>query len=384
MARGVLEPDWVFEAKSATCFWLDCSATPSNGAPPVPTVDATAAHGGAEAPITDAAALVKPATHAADADVALDVALSTVDADTGVEGWVALAAVRADATSGTAGGHAAMDLNMMSPAFLSTAGTTDLAEEIAGTWAHSLSAPAPVPILEAGDVQLAPPQLELWLRPCEPSAWQRFHPFHYKTAQLSTAAATFLLEATIHLPRLPRLPHLSPYDVPEPTARVQHVSLALTEPSATAPTPPVTVVVPAGFVATTPHSGKCTAEATAPPQRAHRTVVLPEFQGFGIGSRLSDAAGEWHRRRGSDFYGQTAHPRFGAYRDASRLWEPTAANHTMPELRWLPRRLTGAQQQQAIAVRRQHPRMVFAHRYVGVRPGDAVAAGYLHSRVRFV
>ena len=37
----------------------------------------------------------------------------------------------------------------------------------------------------------------------------------------------------------------------------------------------------------------------------HRTVVLPEFQGFVVGASLSDAVGEWLRRLGSDFYGQT-------------------------------------------------------------------------------
>ena len=65
------------------------------------------------------------------------------------------------------------------------------------------------------------------------------------------------------------------------------------------------VRVPVGFIATIPHSGKRSDWASAPAQRAHRTVVLPEWQGFGIGSRLSDAVAEWHRRRGSDFYGQT-------------------------------------------------------------------------------
>ena len=107
----------------------------------------------------------------------------------------------------------------------------------------------------------------------------------------------------------------------------------------------------------------------APPRRAHRTVVLPEWQGLGIGSRLSDAAAEWHARRGSDYYGQTAHPRFGAYRDGSSLWEPTEANHTAPLLRWLPRRLTGASHE-GFAVRRRQPRTVFAHRYIGTSRRD--------------
>ena len=91
--------------------------------------------------------------------------------------------------------------------------------------------------------------------------------------------------------------------------------------------------VPCGFVATIPHSGARTPGARAPPRRAHRTVILPEWQGLGIGSRLSDAAAEWARRDGADYYGQTVHPSFGGYRDRSPLWLPNDYNHTRPELR---------------------------------------------------
>ena len=62
-------------------------------------------------------------------------------------------------------------------------------------------------------------------------------------------------------------------------------------------------------------------------RRAHRTVVLPGWQGVGVGSRLSDAAAEWHRLEGCDYTGQTVHPRFGRYRDDSPLWHPTIWNH---------------------------------------------------------
>lgn len=177
-------------------------------------------------------------------------------------------------------------------------------------------------------VRILPPHFDLQLRRCSPSAWQRFHAHHYKTSELSKVATCFLLEAEIRVTR-------------ERTTRL-----------------------PVGFVATIPHSGKRTESASAPPHRAHRTVVLPEFQGMGIGSRLSDAAAEWHHRNGSDYYGQTAHPRFGAYRDHSPLWAPLEANHTAPQLRWLPRRLTGFSRSNVV-VRRRHPKLVYAHRYVG-------------------
>lgn len=135
--------------------------------------------------------------------------------------------------------------------------------------------------------------------------------------------------------------------------------------------------LPCGFVATIPHSGRRSVHARAPPHRAHRTVVLAEWQGLGIGSRLSDAAAEWHHRRGSDYFGQTVHPTFGAYRDRSPLWAATEHNHTRPELR-----IQGWRARQAgVAVRVRTPKFVYSHRYVGAQ-SDAERA-HLSARVRF-
>lgn len=60
--------------------------------------------------------------------------------------------------------------------------------------------------------------------------------------------------------------------------------------------------------------------------RGHRTVVLPEFQGLGIGARMTEALGELHLREGKRFFTKTAHPRLGEYRNASNLWVPTSKN----------------------------------------------------------
>ena len=63
--------------------------------------------------------------------------------------------------------------------------------------------------------------------------------------------------------------------------------------------------------------------------REHRTVVLPDFQGLGIGPRLSDALARLFVLDGCRFFSKTAHPRLGAYRDASPLWRGTSRNgHT--------------------------------------------------------
>ena len=62
-----------------------------------------------------------------------------------------------------------------------------------------------------------------------------------------------------------------------------------------------------------------------------RTVILPEYQGIGIGSRLSNAVAAYRVRERYycvRYISRTAHPRFGRYREASPLWEATATNKT--------------------------------------------------------
>lgn len=60
--------------------------------------------------------------------------------------------------------------------------------------------------------------------------------------------------------------------------------------------------------------------------RGHRTVILPDFQGLGIGVRFSDAIGQIHLDQGHRYFSRTAHPRMGLYREKSDLWKPTSKN----------------------------------------------------------
>ena len=55
-------------------------------------------------------------------------------------------------------------------------------------------------------------------------------------------------------------------------------------------------------------------------KREHRTVVLPDFQGVGIGNRLSDWLGGWLVSQGWRFRSVTSHPSMIAYRSRSLLW----------------------------------------------------------------
>jgi len=60
--------------------------------------------------------------------------------------------------------------------------------------------------------------------------------------------------------------------------------------------------------------------------REHRTVVLPDFQGLGIGVAISDAVAKMFVFDGCRYFSKTAHPRFGEYRNQSPKWKATSKN----------------------------------------------------------
>ena len=54
--------------------------------------------------------------------------------------------------------------------------------------------------------------------------------------------------------------------------------------------------------------------------KEHRTVTLPDYQGFGLGNRLSEFAGEWLHKRGKKFRSVTSHPAMIGHRHRSKAW----------------------------------------------------------------
>lgn len=58
----------------------------------------------------------------------------------------------------------------------------------------------------------------------------------------------------------------------------------------------------------------------------HRTVVLPDYQGMGIGVRASEWLGDLVLENGFRYYSKTAHPAMGAYRDNSPKWKASTKN----------------------------------------------------------
>ena len=80
-----------------------------------------------------------------------------------------------------------------------------------------------------------------------------------------------------------------------------------------------------------------------PAVRASRTVILPDFQGLGLGVRFSDAMGQIYLDQGYRYFSKTAHFRFGEYRDKVDWWRATSTNRTKPNVgnkkeftHWLP------------------------------------------------
>tara|TARA_R100001369_G_scaffold55756_1_gene82563 strand:- start:350 stop:1483 length:1134 start_codon:yes stop_codon:yes gene_type:complete len=60
--------------------------------------------------------------------------------------------------------------------------------------------------------------------------------------------------------------------------------------------------------------------------RGCRTVILPDFQGLGIGTRLSDTIADIHIEEGLRYFSKTSHFRMGEYRQKSVLWRATSRN----------------------------------------------------------
>ena len=99
-----------------------------------------------------------------------------------------------------------------------------------------------------------------------------------------------------------------------------------------------------------------------PTYRASRTVILPDFQGLGLGVRFSDALGQLHLDRGFRYFSKTAHFRFGEYRQKSDWWRPTTTNLKKISVDSKPRTLTGDWLPDS-------NRICYSHEYIGKR-GD--------------
>jgi len=284
VARGALEPDWIFEAGSATCFWLQpTAATRAEGA------EAEGAEAEAEATrdVEKATRDVEKATrdveratrdvekaaagaaagataHEATAHEAMDEAMDEATAHEaiaheamaheamGLRGWLALAAARASLAANPSddnkGNQEAIERQ-----------SKVISDPLAANPSAAAASTGAAGLVDGGSVRLPFPQLALRLRPCAPAEWQRFHSYHYKTAQLSTVASTCLLEARVALGGRAEAAVTRAGTAAADAEDAHHDAEAVARDAEDAhhdAEDEASVYVPAGFVATIPHSGK--------------------------------------------------------------------------------------------------------------------------------
>ena len=103
--------------------------------------------------------------------------------------------------------------------------------------------------------------------------------------------------------------------------------------------------------------------------RGHRTVVLPEFQGMGIGTAFSDTIAEMYVSKGMRYFSKTAHPSFGEHREKSPLWRATSTNRKSRKGSYLLkdgtiRAMPGYGGNSQIALR-DADRVCYSHEYIG-------------------
>ena len=98
--------------------------------------------------------------------------------------------------------------------------------------------------------------------------------------------------------------------------------------------------------------------------RGHRTVVLPEFQGLGIGARMTEGLAEMHLSEGKRFYAKTANPRLGNYRNASLKWRASYKNEISRSDYTTYKSIGKNKLSQAHLEKHAH-RLCFSHEYVG-------------------
>lgn len=116
---------------------------------------------------------------------------------------------------------------------------------------------------------------------------------------------------------------------------------------------------PVGFLAVLPFPSGTIKNAI----RGHRLVVLPKYQGFGIGVRLIESVAQMYIDQGKRFFGKTAHPRLGQQRERSPKWKPTSKNRVYRTDRYTT--MAESFQKNVDHSDREKIRVCYSHEYVG-------------------
>jgi ABC-type lipoprotein export system ATPase subunit/GNAT superfamily N-acetyltransferase len=168
------------------------------------------------------------------------------------------------------------------------------------------------------------PKIELQILPCSTDAWTIFKHHHYLDGNISKAAKCWIAIWN---------------DVPV----AFHAALPLPQ----------------------ARHGKL------PAWRGHRTVVLPDFQGLGIGIALTNELASMFFASDIAFYSKTAHPTLGNYRNSvPHLWRPTPYN--MKNSNRYKGLMDGNNMYSDEFLKKHAERICYAHEYIG--PKSSVRA----------
>jgi GNAT superfamily N-acetyltransferase len=146
----------------------------------------------------------------------------------------------------------------------------DIFEWLRPDWIYDLNKGG---ALEKGDY-LRRPQIELQVYRTTCDTWDRFKKYHYMTAELNEAATCFVFTWNEKLVAFESI-------LPLPNGSYKNA------------------------------------------YREHRLVVLPDFQGLGLGIKISEWCGGILLNDGKTFYTKTVNPALGIYRQNSANWHQT-------------------------------------------------------------
>jgi len=155
----------------------------------------------------------------------------------------------------------------------------DIIEWLRPDWIYDLNKGG---VLERGDC-LPRPTIPLRLYRTEPDTWRIFKKHHYMSQDLNEAATCFVAEWDDR---------------------------------------------PVAFCAVLPFPNGALKNAV----RESRTVVLPDYQGIGIGSTLTDTIGGIYAASGYTLYSKIVNPALGLHRERSPLWAATGHNEKSRDL----------------------------------------------------
>ena len=150
----------------------------------------------------------------------------------------------------------------------------DILEWLQPDWIYDLNKGG---VLEKGDCLRQRPQISLQVYRTEPDTWELFKKHHYMTQELNRSAMCFCF-----------------------TWENQLVA----------------------FASILPQIGKGVGKA----MRMSRLVILPDFQGLGLGGKILDFMGGICCANGFKFYIKTVNPRMGYHLEYSDKWKPTNHN----------------------------------------------------------